>query len=175
MSGRWPDLRLWLIGLAMFGGLIALSSVGGDASPFNIVDHQAAGSAAVVNTIQADWQANGMRNLMIGAMIADLVFIGFFGIGSIVAGRSIAEIAGRTGSGVVRIIGLSVAVGGAVFLVTDYLETVLQLIQMLRNQGSDWMASTAAFAQKIKIPAWIVCFTGVIAAAVIIRLGRASA
>ena len=60
--------------------------------------------------------------------------------------------------------GLGVVIAGAavVFLITDYLETILQLIQLVREQGSDWMAGTAATARPIKVAAWIVTFVGVL-------------
>ena len=37
----------------------------------------------------------------------------------------------------------------------DYLETILQFIQMLRDEGVDWMAATAATAAAIGNPSAI--------------------
>lgn len=171
MSDDKPRLKLWLIGLAMFAGLILLSFVRGDASQYTILDHQAAGTAAMVDTIQSDWRANGLRTLAIFSMIGDLIFIGVYGWGSYLAGRSFQHI----GSGFVRLTGLVVAVAAIIFLVTDYVETVLQLIQLLREQGSDWMAGTAATVRPIKVAAWIVTFLGVILALVVRRMTRRTA
>ena len=166
-----PQLKLWLIGLAMFGVLIAMSLIRGDASQYTIVDHQAAGTAVMVDTIQADWRANGLRTLAIISMIGDLIFIGFYGWGSYVAGRSFS----RIGSGFVRAIGVVVAGAAVVFLITDYLETILQLIQLLREQGVDWMAATHSTVRPIKVAAWIVTFVGVIAALILRRMGGRTA
>jgi len=166
-----PQLKLWLVGLAMFGGLIVLGFVLKDASQYSIVDHQAAATAAMVDTIQADWRANGLRTLAIFSMIGDLVFIGFYGWGSYVAGRSFS----RGGAGLVGVIGGIVALAAVVFLIADYVETILQLVQLLREQGADWMAATAATARPIKVAAWIVTFLGVLAALVIRRLTQPSA
>ena len=63
------------------------------------------------------------------------------------------------------------AVAAVVFVFTDYLETVLQFIQLLQDRGVDWMAATAAFAQPIKVAAWIATFIGVIAGWGAARLG----
>ena len=114
----------------------------------------------MVNTIQADWRANGLRNAVIYGMIADFVFIAIYGWGSFVAGRSFYQ----SGNITVRILGGSVAAAAIVFLISDYLETILQFIQMLRDEGVDWMAATAATAQPIKFAAFYVTFFGVIAA-----------
>lgn len=72
-------LKLWLAGLGIFGVFIVLGMLAGDASQYNIVDHQAADTAEMVNTIQADWRANGLRNAVIYGMIADFVFIAVYG------------------------------------------------------------------------------------------------
>ncbi len=166
-----PQIRLWLIGLAMFAVLIGASILRGDASEFGIVDHQTAGTAAQIDMIQADWRAAGIRNFAILSMIGDLLFIGVYGWGSYVAGRSFS----RIGNGFLRAIGVAVAIAAIVFLVTDYIETILQLIQLLREQGSDWMAGTAATVQPIKVGAWIVTFIGVIVALGVWRFSSSDA
>ena len=171
MLDKRPQLKLWFLGLAMFSILIAMSFIRADASEYGIVDHQAAGTAAVVDTIQADWRANGLRTLAILSMIGDLIFIGVYGWGSYVAGRSFSRMDG----GRLRAVGLVVAFAAVIFLITDYVETILQLIQLLRDQGSDWMAGTAATVRPIKVIAWIVTFVGVIAGMAIARFGRRAA
>ena len=160
-----PQLRLWLIGLAMFAVLIVLGIYLQSETPYGIVDHQTAGNAARVDEIQAAWRASGYRGLAIMSMIGDLVFIGVYGWGSYVAGRSFS----RVGQGRERAIGVIVAVAAVVFIVTDYIETILQLVQLLREQGVDLMAATAATVQPFKVAAWIVTFVGVIAALVMHR------
>ena len=166
-----PQLKLWLIGLAMFGVLIMLSFVRGEASEYTILDHQAAGTAAVVDTIQADWRANGLRQLAIFSMVGDLIFIGFYGCGAFIAGRGFS----RIGNGGLRATGVIIAVAAVIFLVTDYVETTLQLIQLLREQGSDWMAGIAATVRPIKVVAWIITFVGILIALAIRRFSARDA
>ena len=171
MIDNRPQLKLWLIGLAMFGGLIALSVIRGDASQYTILDHQAAGTAAMVDTIQADWRANGLRQLAIFSMIGDLIFIGFYGCGAFIAGRSFS----RIGGGFLRSLGVIIAAASAIFLIADYVETILQLIQLLREQGSDWMAGTAATVRPIKVATWIITFLGILVAIGIRRFSGSNA
>jgi len=64
----------------------------------------------------------------------------------------------------VRLLGGFIAAAAVVFLISDYLETILQFAQMLQNEGVDWMAATAATAQPIKFAAFYVTFFGVLAA-----------
>jgi hypothetical protein len=171
MTDDRPQLKLWLIGLGIFGLFLLLRVFTGDASQYGIVDHQAAGSAAVVDTIQADWRANGIRTVMIMGMIADFIFIAFYGWGGYVAGRGFY----RSGAGVIRIIGAVIAAAAIVFLVTDYIETVLQFIQLLRDAGSDWMAATAAIMQPIKQVAFIVVLLAIILALAVRRFSQSDA
>ncbi len=172
MTEQKLTIKLWLIGLAMFGVLIIMSQIRGDASDYTILDHQAAGTAAMVDTIQADWRANGIRTLAIVSMIGDLIFIGFYGWGSVVAGRSLA----RAASGnVLRAVGGIVALAGMVFLFTDYVETICQFLQMWPEKGSDPLAATAAFMQPIKSAAFVVTFIGVIAGLMVHRISGRNA
>lgn len=166
MTDEKPPLKLWLSGLGIFGVFIVLDMLAGDASQYNIVDHQGAGTAKMVDTIQADWRANGLRDAVIYGMIADFVFIAVYGWGSFVAGRSFH----RSGNAVIRILGGFVAAAAIVFLISDYLETILQFIQMLRDQGVDWMAATAATAQPVKFAAFYVTFFGTISALIVRRM-----
>ena len=168
MDADKPQLKFWLIGLAMFGVLIAMSFIRGDASQYTIMDHQAAGTAAMVDTIQADWRTNGLRPFAIVSMFGDLIFIGVYGWGSYVAGRSFS----RMGPGFLRVVGVVVAVAAVVFLITDYVETILQVIQLLQERGVDWMAGTAATMQPFKIAAWVVTFLGVIAGLLLSLLAK---
>lgn len=168
MTEEKTPLKFWLLGLGILGTLLVLGMLAGDASQYNIVDHQAAGTAEMVNTIQADWRANGLRNAVIYGMIADFVFIAIYSWGSFAAGRSLY----RSGNKLVRILGGAVVAAAIVFLISDYLETILQFIQMLRDEGVDWMAATAATAQPIKFAAFYVTFFGTISALIIRRIAR---
>jgi hypothetical protein len=165
-----PQIKPWLTGLAMFAVVIALGLAVSSVSVFGITDHQAAGTAAQVDLIQANWRENGVRTIAIISMIGDLLFIGVYGWGSYIAGRSFA----RMSNSAVQTIGWLVAVAAIVFLVTDYVETIVQVIQLVREQGSDAMASIAATAQPVKSVAWIVTFFGVLGALLIHRFSGPS-
>lgn len=173
MNDAKPEVGGWLRGLAAFAIVIVLSlgiTLFGEGVTFGIGEHQAAGSAARVDEIQAQWRAGGVRNLAIVAMIGDLVFIGIYGWGSWVAGRSFMAMAG-----ILRLLGGLVALSAAIFLVTDYTETTLQLVQLAREQGAGWMAGTAATVRPIKVAAWIASFIGVLLALAIRRIASPNA
>ena len=76
------------------------------------------------------------------------------------------------GPGFLRVVGVVVAVAAVVFLITDYVETILQVIQLLQERGVDWMAGTAATMQPFKIAAWVVTFLGVIAGLLLSLLAK---
>ena len=140
-----------------------------EAVPGGILDHQAAGSAAVVDHIQAAWREAGLRSTAIFAMCHDLVFIGIYGMGSFWAGRVFMA---ETARPKLALLGKIIMQAAVVFLITDYVETNLQLVQLLREQGVDWMAATAAIMQPIKIAAWIITFIGTISALIIRRMAN---
>lgn len=167
------NVTIWLTGLVAFAIVIGIGSTitAPDDVTWGIVDHQAAATAIRVDEIQAQWRNGGVRTNAIVAMIGDLIFIGIYGLGSYLAGRGYAQ--ARTG--VLRLIGMLVSAAAIVFLITDYLETSLQLVQLVQDQGSDLMAGTAATAQPIKIAAWIVTFVGVVAALIIDRFSSSAA
>ncbi|OZA92520.1 MAG: hypothetical protein B7X57_07950, partial [Erythrobacter sp. 34-65-8] len=58
----------------------------------------------------------------------------------------------------------------ALFLATDLLETIAQLVQLLGQRGSDGLATLAATVQPVKMVAWLVTFFGVIAGLVVRRI-----
>ena len=155
--GTRLQLRWWLYGLAAFGVVVAVSAPLQLYTEFGITDHQSASSAAHVNVIQAAWKQAGLRTLAIAGMIGDLIFIGIYSYGAFVAGRS-AVVAG----GNLKLLGLIIAAFAVLFCVTDYLETSLQLVQMIQDLGSDWMAQIASTAQPIKSLSFIVTIAGVL-------------
>lgn len=160
-----PDLKYWLIGLAMFGVLIAMGVWLRGQVPFSVIDHQEAATALRVDEIQGVWRDAGLSTFVLTSMVGDLIFIGFYGYGAVRAGRSFLAME----SGLLRLLGATILLGGIAFLITDYLETLLQIVQMVRDTGSDRMAATAAFAQPIKTVSWILTFFGVIVALVVRR------
>jgi hypothetical protein len=167
-----PNLRWWLWGLLAFVIVIALSMAvtHPESVTLGIAEHQAAGSAARVDEIQDQWREGSVRTLAIVAMLGDLVFIGIYGWGSWLAGRSFMAMRGSA-----RMLGILIAISAIIFLVTDYTETILQVVQLLSQQGSDWMAAVAATVRPVKILAWIATFGGVLMALAIRRFGAPAA
>lgn len=166
MTTEKADLRIWLLGLLAFAVVIALGATLEADTPYGIVDHQSAGTAAQVDTIQNAWNEAGLRWLAMAAMVGDLIFIGIYSLGAWRAGRSFA----RIGNFAVALIGHQIAIAAMIFCFTDYVETGLQFAQLARDQGIDWMAGIAAFMQSIKIVAWVATFLGVIIALVVRRI-----
>ncbi|MBO6768909.1 MAG: hypothetical protein JJ901_11500, partial [Erythrobacter sp.] len=111
-----PNLRWWLWGLLAFVIVIALSMAvtHPESVTLGIAKHQAAGSAARVDEIQDQWREGGVRTLAIIAMLGDLVFIGIYGWGSWLAGRSFMAMRGSA-----RMLGILIAISAIIFLVTD--------------------------------------------------------
>lgn len=161
----------WVAGLIAFAITIYLGMpLAIDAVPGGILDHQAATNAAAVNVIQSAWQDAGLIATARTAMISDLIFIGIFGIGCVLAGLHY-----RLREGFLKFSGWVALISGIVFLVTDYGETISQFIQLTRMQGDDQLANIASTLRPVKIASWIVAFLAVLAALVTDRfLSRAA-
>lgn len=99
-------------------------------------------------------------------MIADLVFIGVYGIGSVLGGLYFRA----HGTGITRHIGNIVPLCGAVSLLTDYGEMIAQFIQLTGNEGSDALAGFAATMQPVKMLTWVATCIGILAAPIIERI-----
>ena len=144
----------WGGGMALFIYLIisggALETV---VAPNGILDHQSAANADRVNAIQQSWADAGLLDLARWGMIADLVFITLYMSGGIIGGRLIWQ---RAKSPTLKKLGLLSVLVYFVFGLSDYLETVCQLVQLIREQGSDILAGTAALARPVKIVTWII-------------------
>lgn len=171
MADTQIKLRWWIYGLIAFAIVIALSIPLQIATEFGISEHQHAASAARVDEIQSAWQAGGVFELGLVSMLADLVFIGVYSLGAWVAGRSLAE----TGHAVSKALGIASCICAVIFCVADYTETILQVIQMVRAAGSDWMAGTAATARPIKMAGFIISFFAILAGVIWQRRVRRSA
>ena len=94
-------------------------------------------------------------------MVADLVFISLYMSGGIIGGRLIWQ---RAQSPTLKKLGLLCVLAYFIFGLTDYVETISQLIQLIREQGGDLLAGTAALARPVKILAWITGTVAMIAA-----------
>lgn len=152
----------WLGGMALFVGLVLTSgplithvALGG------ILDHQSAGTAERVNAIQQSWAELGLTGRAKWSMIGDLVFIGLYTSGGIMGGRLIWQEA-RSPS--LKKLGLFMVLTYFLFGLLDYAETLSQITQLLQDRGSDLLAGIAAFAQPLKVGAWIIATVGMILA-----------
>lgn len=165
MSNLYSWRNFWIFwggGMALFLFLVVTSGALETAvSPGGILDHQSAGTAARVNAIQQAWAKAGVIDTARWRMIADLVFITLYMSGGIIGGRLIWQ---RAKSPSLKKLGLVCVLVYFIFGMTDYIETTSQLIQLVRVQGSDLLAGTAALVRPVKILAWIVGTVAMIAA-----------
>lgn len=154
-------LWLWIGGLVLLA-IVVVSSLPLvlTEAPGGILDHQAAGSAAEIDRIQRAWAEAGLLEQARIAMIADLVFIGAYGTGSVLGGVYFR----RIGTGILRGLATTIVLAGAVFLVTDYVETIAQFIQLSRFEGGDRLAGLAAEVRPLKIACWLITFFGMVLA-----------
>lgn len=128
--------------------------------------HRAAGDAEAVNAIHLAWVNASMWGTARAAMIADLVFIGIYGLGCLLSGLYFIS----REQVVLRALGWTALVSGGVFLVTDYTETIAQFIQFVRFAGSNDLAAAAALMGPPKVASWIAGFLAVILALIAQRL-----
>jgi hypothetical protein len=164
--------RYWLFGLLLFAAMIAMNpAISNIHAPMGISDHQAAGTAANINAIQLQWQADGVLLLARASMAIDLLFIGVYSWGAWNGGKLMRS--DPTPS--VRRIGVLVMIAAVVFLVTDYIETISQFIQVMQLKGSDFLAGLAATVRPVKSLAWVMTFVGLLAALLFRRMARRAA
>lgn len=161
--------RYWLGGILILAAMIAMNPwFSNDVSPWGIRDHQAAGTAARVDAIQAAWQAASVMGLARLGMAIDLIYIGVYSFGAYCGGRLFAasSMAG------LRRLGWVIVVAAFVVGIADYIETVCQFIQAMTLRGDDTLAGMAAFAQPIKSTAFLTSFFGLLTALAIRRMAR---
>jgi hypothetical protein len=172
VSSRRAFLWFWTGGLALFAFVIALGlPLVLTEVPGGILDHQAAGSAANVDRIQAAWRKAGLLDQAAIAMAADLVFIGVYGIGCLLGGLYLRG----AGMAWLRAPGLIAMVSGAGFLLTDYAETISQFVQLTRFRGDDALAQLAAVVRPVKVACWIIATLAILFALIAEWRGRRSA
>ena len=152
---NWRNFWIfWGGGMALFLYLVISGGALETAvAPGGILDHQGVATAERVNAIQQSWAAAGVLDIARWGMIADLVFITLYMSGGIIGGRLIWQ---RAKSPSLKKVGLLCVLAYFLFGLSDYVETVSQLVQLLREQGSDILAGTAALARPVKIITWIV-------------------
>lgn len=152
-------IRFWLLGILLllvmvFGNLLLIT----EASPFGMRNHQSAGSADRIDEIQWAWQSAGVIIYAKISMIIDLFFIGIYSVGAI-CGGILLRYDERL---FIRRIGALIIAAAIIFCVTDYLETIAQVIQLFTMQGSDTLASAAAAVGPAKSIAFLTTLLGLI-------------
>lgn len=159
--------RYWLGGLLILAAMIAMNPwFVNDISPWGIRDHQAAGTAARVDAIQAAWQAAGVMGLARFGMAVDLIYIGIYSFGAYCGGRMFAA----SKSAGLRRLGWVIMAAAIIVGLADYAETICQFIQAITFRGDDGLASVAAIAQPIKSIAFLTSFFGLLAALALRRM-----
>jgi len=150
--------RFWFAGLSL-GVLLLLGNIGLmiEPSPMGILDHQKAATAANVNAIQLGWEQAGLLGFAKVSMIVDLIFIGIYFFGAS-CGAVLMLVDNRL---LIKRLGALVMVGALAFMVTDYIETILQTIQLFQMQGDDCLASTASNMGVVKVSGMIVSVLGI--------------
>ena len=143
-------LIFWIGGLVIFAGSLVLHApLAIEAVPGGILDHQGAPHAVAVDAIQRAWRDAGLLETAKTAMISDLVFIGIYGLGAALGGLYFRASGRALGKDGLTGLGVAILAAGVVFLVTDYAETITQLIQLTRFAGNDAMAG---FASSMGVP-----------------------
>lgn len=153
-------LAWWISGLIAFAIVIAMSApLMVEGVPGGITDHQAAPDAARVDAIQTAWDKAGVLEWARWSMIADLVFIGIYGVGSVLGGLYFRS-AGRRALGAISLLAIT---AGTIFLITDYTETIAQFVQLVSMRGDDALASIASACRPLKVASWVVTFVAIVA------------
>lgn len=149
----------WLFGILLLAAQIVMNVwLVTEASPLGISDHQAAGNAARVDIIHAGWVASDVMDLAIYSMELDLIFIGVYAWGAFAGGRMFAA----APHGMLVRLGKVIMVAAIGFAITDYAETISQLIQAAFTGGHEMLSGVAATARPIKTILFLVTFCGVL-------------
>jgi len=101
-------------------------------------------------------------------MILDCLFIGVYSWGAYAGGRLFSS--GQ--NALLSRLGKIITVAALGFCAADYAETISQLVQAIRGQGSDSLAYVAATMRPVKTIAFLVTFFGLLMALYIRRTTR---
>lgn len=149
----------WLSGIFLLAVQIVMNVwLVTEATPLGMGDHQAAGNAARVNYIHAAWAASGVMDLAIYSMELDLIFIGIYAWGAFAGGRMFSA----APHPMLARLGKVIMVAAIGFAITDYAETISQLIQAAFTGGHELLSGVAATARPIKTILFLVTFFGVL-------------
>ena len=159
----------WLFGILLLAAQIVMNVwLVTDASPLGMSDHQAAGSAARVDIIHTGWAASGVMDMAIYSMELDLMFIGVYAWGAFAGGRMFAA----SSPAMLARLGKVVMFAAIGFAISDFAETITQLVQTAGTGGVDLLANIAAKMRPIKTILFLVTFFGLLVALGIRRKAR---
>ena len=159
----------WLGGLAIFAISIMIHApLAIEAVPGGILDHQAAANAASVDAIQTAWREAGLLGQAQAAMFSDLVFILVYSFGALNAGRYFRAKPNRGLSA----LGWVAIAAASVFFFTDFTETLLQVFQLLRLEGSDTLAFIASAMGPAKVASFLASVGVIVIALIWDRLAK---
>jgi len=151
--------RFWLGGIALFLFMVFTNfTLITNISPMGISDHQSAGTAENINVIQEAWvQADAILFAKVSVII-DLIFIGVYAFGAFCGGILLRYDSRQY----IKRIGSLIIAASIIFLLTDYIETISQAIQLFTMQGSDILANIAAMMGPMKIIAFLATIFGLL-------------
>ncbi|WP_445783836.1 hypothetical protein [Sphingorhabdus sp.] len=159
----------WLVGILLLAAQIVMNVwLVTDASPLGMSDHQAAVSAGRVNIIHTGWAASGVMDLAIYSMELDLMFIVVYAWGAFAGGRMFAA----SSHAMLARLGKVVMFAAIGFAISDFAETISQLVQAAGAGGVDLLANIAAKMRPIKMILFLVTFFGLLVALGIRRKAR---
>ncbi len=149
----------WLSGILLLAAQVVMNVwLVTEVTPLGMSDHQAAGTAARVDIIHAGWVASDVMDLAIYSMELDLIFIAVYAWGAFAGGRMFAA----SSYPMLARLGKVIIVAAVGFAITDYAETISQLIQAALTGGHDMLSGVAATARPIKMILFLVTFFGVL-------------
>ena len=151
--------RFWIGGIVIFIFLVLFNPLLiTNMSPTGIVEHQIAGNADNVNDIQNAWLSAGVLHWAKILMIGDLFFIGIYAFGALCGGVLLRN----DDRVMVKRLGALIIAAAILFCITDYIETIAQVIQLFAMKGNDTLATVAAAVNPFKSASFMVTLIGLL-------------
>lgn len=122
-------------------------------SPNGIGDHRSAGSATAVNLVQSHWKATGLLPAARFNLLIDMIFLAVYALGGLIGGNLIWQ---KAHSKNLKRLGLLTAFIFAIYGISDALETIAQLIQLLSMRGNDFLAQLIIFVRPVTISMFLI-------------------
>ncbi len=161
--------RFWLGGLCLLATMAAMNPfLSFVMSPMGIIDHQMAGTGAMVDAIQFGWKVAGALTLARVSIALDLVFIAVYSWGAFLGGRAMR----REAAPLLRQLGTLIMFAAVLYPILDYAETISQFVQVMTFRGSDQLAGIAAAVRPFKSLVFLVTLIGLLTALTLRRMSR---